>query len=146
MKRLLIIAIILLAFLPLTLSADTGVGIILGDPTGFSILLEDRLAFGVAWDVDDYLHIHGDVWLARGYVADPLGWYFGLGGKVQFFDVNAAGDGPDDGVGVGLRLPVGLQWYFLPNWELFGEIVPGVGIVPDTVFDVDGGVGVRFHF
>lgn len=146
MKRVFLLAAVLTALAPLALSADTGAGIILGDPTGLSVLIEDRLALGVAWDVDDFLHLHGDLWLARGVLASPVSWYFGLGAKVQFFDVNAAGDEADDTLGVGIRIPLGLQWYFLPQWELFGEIVPGIGIIPDTDFDVDGGVGVRFHF
>lgn len=134
--------------LPLSAFADTGVGIIVGDPTGISALFGERVAMGVAWDIDDYLHVHADLWFVKGTLIDPVQGYVGVGGKLEAFDVNARGrdDDENDVIGVGVRVPFGAQWYFHPEWELFGEIVPGIGIIPDTDFDIDAGIGVRYHF
>jgi hypothetical protein len=137
------------------LAADVGLGVILGDPTGISALFDNRIAAAVAWDVSNYLHLHGDVWLIRRLLAEPVDWYLGVGGKVKFFNEGTAGEGPPweaeeddppDGVGVGIRVPLGIQWYALPELELFGEIVPGISLFPSTGFDMDLGIGVRYHF
>lgn len=137
------------------LSADVGLGVILGDPTGLSALFNNRIAAAVAWDVSNYFHLHGDVWLIRRLLAEPVDWYLGVGGKVKFFHEGARGEGPPwepekdappEGVGVGVRVPVGVQWYALPELEVFGEIVPGISLFPNTGFDMDVGIGVRCHF
>jgi hypothetical protein len=148
--RNVLVLTIFLGFLvpPAIAPADTGIGLIVGDPTGISASFYDRVAVGAAWDIDDYLHVHADVWLYNATLADPVNWYIGLGGKLQLFDVHVRGDSDNDGdaLGIGVRVPVGLQWYFLPEWELFGELVPGIGIIPDTDFDFDAGIGIRYHF
>ena len=136
-------------------SADVGSGIILGDPTGLSALFDNRVAAAVAWDVSNYLHLHADVWLIRRLLAEPVDWYLGVGGKVKIFNEDTRGEGPPwkseeddapDGVGVGVRVPIGVQWYAMPELEAFGEIVPGISLFPRTDFDIDLGIGLRYHF
>jgi hypothetical protein len=149
LPRLILVLTVFLGILvsPPAVSADTGVGIIVGDPTGISASFYNRVAVGAAWDIDDFLHLHADVWVYNALLADPVNWYIGLGGKMQLFDVHVRGNSDNDhALGVGVRVPVGLQWYFLPEWELFGELVPGIGIIPDTDFDFDAGIGIRYHF
>lgn len=139
---ILIILLVVLCFsVPLAASADTGVGIILGDPTGLSLLLEERIALGLAWDLSNHLHVHGDVWLLNKALSDPVNWYLGLGAKLLVFNDNSG-----DAIGVGVRVPVGLQWYATPELELFAEIVPGMRLIPSTDFDIDFGIGLRYHF
>lgn len=77
----------------------------------------------------------------------------GLGGKIQVYndesDVGPTWDSEDDAddeFGLGIRIPLGLQWYATENIELFGEVVPGIQLIPSTAPDVDAGLGVRFHF
>ena len=141
MKRtiILLISIMLLGIAPVF--ADLGVGFILGSPTGISVLYGNRIAGAAAWNLPgERVHLHGDVWLLHQPLVDPLDWYLGVGAKVQF----AANR--DEAVRAGIRVPIGVQWYFAPQFELFGEIVPGMNLIPATRFDAEGGVGLRFHF
>ncbi len=48
---------------------------------------------------------------------------------------------------IGIRVPLGLA--FLPATaplEFFLEIVPILDVLPDTDFDINGAIGVRFYF
>ena len=47
-----------------------------------------------------------------------------------------------NGVFIGVRVPVGLQFPFEQRWELFGELAPVVG----TGFDINFGIGIRYFF
>lgn len=136
MKSRLILVVLLFCFIVIPVTADIGAGIVLGSPSGVSVLIDNRVAVAAAWNIENRLHLHGDLWLFRQTLSDPLDWYVGVGGKVLLMD--------DPSLGV--RIPVGLQWYATPEIELFAEVAPGLRIVPNTVFDIDGGVGVRFHF
>ncbi|MFW5694441.1 MAG: hypothetical protein ACOCYB_04685 [Alkalispirochaeta sp.] len=142
MKKLIVLIILVLVISAGTVTADTGVGVILGDPTGVSALFGNRVAVAAAWSLDSYLHLHADLWLLNRQLVDPLDWYLGVGGKVQVL-----GDhGDSDDLRLGARVPVGLQWYVLPQLELFAELAPGIAVIPETDFDIDGGIGLRFHF
>jgi hypothetical protein len=136
MKRRIPLALLLCAAVVLPVAADVGAGVILGSPTGVSVLIENRVALAAAWNIENRLHLHADVWLLKGQLVDPLDWYVGVGGKVLL----------TDDVIAGARVPLGLQWYVLPELELFAEIVPGMRVIPGTSFDIDGGIGIRYHF
>jgi hypothetical protein len=136
MKTRLIIVLVLFAVVLMPVAADVGAGVILGSPTGVSVLIENRVALAAAWNIENRLHLHADVWIINRPLIDPVDWYLGVGGKVLLVD----------DVRAGVRFPVGLQWYALPNLELFAEIVPGMRLIPGTDFDLDAGLGVRFHF
>ncbi|MEX2443388.1 MAG: hypothetical protein WD492_07275 [Alkalispirochaeta sp.] len=142
MKKILLLLLLVLVISVGTVAADTGVGVILGDPTGVSVLFGNRVALAAAWSLDSYLHLHADLWLLNRPLVDPLNWYFGVGGKLQV--VTDQGSGDD--LRMGARVPFGIQWYVLPELELFAEVAPGVSVVPETDFDVDGGIGLRYHF
>ena len=146
MKKRISVVLALALFASASAVADTGVGIIVGNPTGVSVLFEERVALGVAWNFTNYLHVHADVWVAKGTLADPVSWFLGIGAKARFFE--PAGPRNPEGAefGLGVRVPVGVQWYFQPQFELFAEIVPGLTLFPGTRFDVDAGVGLRYHF
>lgn len=138
MKRT-ILAIALAASLSITaVSADTGVGVILGEPTGVSVLFNNRIAAAAAWSLDNYLHVHADWWFVNDAFIAPFNWFLGVGGKVRLL-------GGEDAVRAGARVPVGLQWYVAPRLELFAEVVPGLEVIPETDFDLDAGIGLRFH-
>ncbi len=140
MKKFFLSVVVFLGLGVSPVLADVGVGVILGAPTGVSVLVGNRVALAAAWNLpSERVHFHGDVWMLRQKLVDPLDWYLGLGGKMQ---LKPAGDS----LRVGVRVPLGVQWYALPRLELFGEIVPGMQLVPSTGFDLDAGVGVRFHF
>jgi hypothetical protein len=96
--------------------------------------------------------VTGDYYLIdKALVPDiNLGWYFGLGGYVSlgFWDNGAGYDGHDGmGLALGVRAPIGLSWQFLDRFELFGDIVPnlGLGIVPLYFphWGINGELGIR---
>lgn len=127
-----------------------GAGLHLGEPTGFTLkgYLTQRFALDgiIAWSfVDEALTIIGDgtfeiLDIPVGSHVITLPFYAGAGVKVGIDDEN------DDTV-VAVRVPVGLavQWVNHPV-EVFLEIAPGVGLAPETNFDLTGGIGVRYYF
>lgn len=133
--------VLLGSFAIVPVAADVGVGVILGSPTGISALFGNRVAVAAAWNVQrDQVHLHGDVWLLHQELVDPVNWFLGAGGK---FQLNPQGDSD---IRVGIRVPLGVQFFVIPRLELFGEIAPGIRVIPSTSFDLDAGVGIRFHF
>jgi hypothetical protein len=118
------------------LSADTGIGFIVGEPTGLSLKINRFPVIAVAWSLDDYFQIHVDYWLKTGKLEHAIHWYIGLGAKVR---VN--GD-----ANLGFRVPIGLYHFFSKKFELFGELAPGILLIDETKFDVGGGIGLRYHF
>lgn len=72
------------------------------------------------------LSVSGDYYLldedlTRG--SFDLDWYLGIGGFGHFYF------GDDNFyAAVGARLPIGLSWHIVDKLELFGDIVPGIGI------------------
>jgi hypothetical protein len=127
-----------------------GVGLIVGEPTGFSAKywLNDTLALdgAVGWSSHDHtdLYLHSDVlWhnfdlipVSRG----SLPVYFGVGGLVRFRDDNRDND-------VGVRVPVGVSYLFdNAPIDVFAEIAPAVDVAPSVRGEVTGGVGIRYWF
>lgn len=147
MKKFIIIAV--LAGFSLSMTAQDsgfGVGVVFGEPLGLSLKtwLSSKTAVdgAVAWSTRyDFLYLHADM-LVHNYnlidVSDgELPLYFGLGAKLGF----------GDGVLLGARIPVGLDYQFgSAPLDVFVEIVPGVNIVPEIDFDLNGGIGIRFWF
>ena len=143
------IFIVLLGFLTLAVSAqDSGIGagIIVGEPTGLSaktwLSANDAVDAGVAWSITHgWFHIHAD-YLRHSFNLIPvevgqLPLYYGIGARIGF--------GPD--VSVGVRVPVGLSYLFEGTpLDVFIEVVPGITILPNTQFDMGGGIGVRYWF
>lgn len=123
-------------------NSSTEIGVILGEPTGLSLKswTSDNTAFDLAaaWSFggSGSLHIHGDYlrhnWLNAD--AGSLALYYGLGARVKL------ADDPK----LGARIPIGLQ-YLVPDTRLsaFFEVAPLFDVVPETKFDVNGGIGLR---
>ena len=135
---------------------DVGLGVVLGSPTGFTgkwTLSKENAIDGVlAWDFrDDYFHVHGDyLWLKNaGLRVDKvnLDWYFGVGARLNLTDHFRAYHDHKDDFQLGVRGPIGIGYTFQKsNIELFGELALVVDIVQSTDAELDGGIGVRFHF
>ena len=123
-------------------AAEVAAGIVLGDPTGFSIRINQFPVLGFGWSLSrDYMFVNGDYWLINKPLpdADPLYWYLGVGG--------ALGIGGNHGSSsIGCRVPIGLQAIFNRKYELFGELAPGLGLAPDVDLFVQGGIGFRYIF
>ncbi len=127
---------------------DIEVGLILGEPTGFSgkVWTTASTAFdiGLAWSFGDggHFHVHADYLFHNfGFLdvdSGNLPVYFGIGGRVVI---------KDDDSRIGLRVSIGLE-YILENhpFSFFFEVAPVVDFAPETEADVNGGIGVRFIF
>lgn len=144
-----------------------GVGLILGYPTALSAKYFTRtdkaLDFGLAYDFDDYLLLHGDylhhfrgVFKSDEKFVRALTPYVGVG-PVLVFDTGNEDvhrrrgrdyfDDEDGDLALGLRIPVGLEWIsdeFPVGVSL--EIAPGIVVIPATDAFVQGGVAARYYF
>lgn len=124
-----------------------GLGVILGEPTGVSAKgwISSRTAFdaGLAWSFRraGYLHVHMDyLWHFQDVVttSQQVIPYIGIGGRVGARDNSAI---------VGVRIPFGISW--IPTnapIDVFLEIAPIMDLTPETDFNANGGIGVRFYF
>ncbi len=126
-----------------------GIGVIAGEPTGITgkYMIDNNSAIdaGVGWETssDNEFHIFGD-YLYHLYnlfevKKGKLPMYFG--GGARFIDR----ENKDNRFGI--RIPVGIEYLF-DNMPLgaFLELVPVMNLTPDTDFDLEGGVGIRFLF
>lgn len=125
-------------------SSNTEIGVILGEPTGLSLKSwqSDLTAFdaGFAWSFggNGSLHIHGDYLRHKWLDVDTgsLALYYGLGARLKIADDPR----------LGARIPVGLQ-FNIPDTRLatFFEVAPLLDLIPETTFDVNGGLGLRIY-
>ena len=147
---------VLLAGPAFAANGPLGLGVILGEPTGFSGKYwldanRDRaIDFGLAWSLSDDVgfHIHGD-YLLHNYsllrdafhvTKGKMPLYYGLGARFQL------GEGHHDDE-TGLRIPVGMSYLFADvPVDVFAELAPVVNFIPDTELDLEGGIGARFYF
>jgi len=124
-----------------------GLGVILGEPTGFSFKgwIDSRSAIdaGLAWSFlhETTIHVHVDYLLHTDGLTkrSDLPFYYGIGGRIK-----AGGVGDDR---IGIRIVGGLV-YFVPSSpiDLFLEIVPVLDFAPSTDLQVNGGFGARYYF
>jgi len=131
-------------------SKKNGVGLLIGEPTGITYKrwLTDESAFdvGLAWSVSseanvtvhsDYLFHKPDA-ITLGDSDKTLPFYYGAGLRLRF---------GDDDTEFGVRIPLGVAYYLKEKpIELFSEIVPLVDLAPDTEFEINGNIGVRYYF
>jgi hypothetical protein len=129
-----------------------GLGVILGEPTGFNVklLISPQAAFdiGLAWSFTDATRpgfsfvVYADyLYHFFGLVRVPvgqLGFYCGVGGLLNVHT---------DALALCLRIPLGLAYVFenVPL-DVFIELVPGMQIIPETRFAGFGGIGIRYWF
>lgn len=153
MKKTVVITTLLLVALVAVAEAkprgNVGLGIIIGEPTGIDLKVflgeVNAIEGAAAWSLSgnnefhlqvDYLyHFYDWIKVEKGLL--PV--FFGVGGRLVLRE-NA-----DDLLGI--RFPVGLTYEFAGGvFDVFGEIVPVLNVTPDTDFDLEGAIGVRFWF
>jgi hypothetical protein len=141
-----------------------GLGIVLGEPTGFTGKLRqgpaNSIDFGLAWALSDYFLLYSDyLWEFPGGFGrstpfvSQLSPYIGLGGILAFStNDNWREDRKffghhDSSIGLGVRIPLGIAWN-VPTapLEVFLELVPGIAIIPGTDAFLQAGIGVRYFF
>jgi len=151
-KRTLLIILIVVSISGIARASGShnfGLGIILGEPTGISgkLWISGRSAVdgAAAWSLgnNEALHLHADYLLHNFTLIKVekgrLPFYYGIGGRIRFADVG------DDHIGV--RVPLGLAYLFEgAPLDIFLEIVPILDLAPDTDFDLNGALGMRFFF
>jgi hypothetical protein len=135
--------VLVFMFIPDATHAGYGAGIMIGQPTGLSILIHDRVSLGAAWSLFNHLQVHTDVWLFREKITDSTEWFLGVGGKGKFLDNSGSRRTHSS---AGIRVPVGVRQFVMPKIELFGEVAPGIQLFPATSPDLDIAIGIRYHF
>lgn len=77
------------------------------------------LGIGISAETQPTIAIIADWWLLRDKLVGPLGVYVGVGAYGAFYG--------DQGVGIGGRLPIGLNIYITKWLEIFAEATPTLG-------------------
>ena len=140
-----IVLIVALVLVAAAASAQTSVGLILGEPTGLSAKqwIGDgaSLDLGVAWSFDPpgsfYVHVDYQQHFDQLDI-DPgeLLWFAGIGPQISI----------KDELQIGVRIPVGLVYDIedVPL-EVFFELAPGLKLFRETDFLFFGGIGIRYQ-
>ncbi|MFP4115299.1 MAG: hypothetical protein ACOCYX_00740 [Spirochaetota bacterium] len=129
-------------------TAQTSLGVILGEPTGLSakqwLSSDASLDLAVAWSFvpENAFYVHVDYQQHFG----DLGLNVDVG-RLLFF----AGIGPRIYMGealvIGGRIPLGVVYEFADApIEMFLELAPGLNVYPRTEFTPFGGLGIRYRF
>ena len=134
---------------------QVGVGIVAGDPTGFTLksrftpmhALQLHVGIGIGrFDngrltlVADYL-IHADQLFKDVSGSGFLVPYAGLGAKLGLRESSV------DPVALAARVPIGVAFLFRKTpLELFGEVAIGIHALPAVAPLIDGGIGLRWYF
>jgi hypothetical protein len=152
MKRICKVMVFLWVFLLLAAPAAAcrngwGIGVILGEPTGISLKIWNSgttaLDAAAAWSFksERKLHLHMD-YLFHNFKLfkvrqGKLPLYYGIGGRIKF----------EEETRVGVRFPVGIC-YILRDTpiDIFFEIVPLLDLTPETDFDFNACIGIRYFF
>ena len=123
-----------------------GVGVILGEPTGISLKLflsqKNAVDLAVGYSMleeDRYLNFHADyVYHTSSLAASKavkIPFYFGVGGRVRLEEEDL----------VGVRVPFGLDFMLRKApLDIFVEVAPVMEIIPETKFNFEAGIGIRF--
>ena len=98
--------------------------------------------FGVTGTIGQFNGFLGNDGIAVDYIfmkqkfneKDPLYWYIGGGGF---------GDWDGDW---GARLPVGGEFYFAENLDVYAQVIPRLRVNHNAKFGLDVGIGVRYKF
>ena len=140
-----------LLFLTISLCAQTrgqGVGVMLGEPTGFNgkLWLDEKNAIdlGIGWSFvgsDNGFSLHTDYLYHIDNSLHPnfrFPIYYGFGARIRSED----GD-----FGLGFRGVGGLLYYF-DNYpaDVFLELAPVFKLLPETALEVDISIGARYYF
>jgi|WetSurMetagenome_2_1015567.scaffolds.fasta_scaffold31621_3 hypothetical protein len=132
--------------------SGTGIGIMLGEPSGLSIKkwLTSSTAFdaGVGWSFTENgsIHLHGDYLIHNFDLINAsnkkVPVYFGLGVRIKM-----KGDTDTKGNSIGVRVPVGVAYPFTGSpFDAFIEVVPILDLSPDARLSFNGAIGVRYYF
>jgi hypothetical protein len=154
--RKLVLALVLLC-VPATASAEIGLGVFLGQPTGFDVKidLQRRSALDIVIGVTGF---HRDSRFYRtdyGHLTYLVTPFVGRGSSVLVplrIGIGVAAYGLfDDDINVAARVPFEVALLFRrAPLEIYGEVALKLVMVDendnDDFLDADGGIGLRFYF
>jgi hypothetical protein len=138
-----------------------GIGIVLGSPTAITgksyTSSQTAFDFSLSYFANDYSLIYGDYLMHYPGFTNVEGLekatgYIGVGAILA---INSTARNSNSGllgtsqgsVGFGVRVPFGILYSMnTAPVEFFGEIAPGISIVPTTSTLIEAGVGARFFF
>jgi hypothetical protein len=135
-------------------NGSTAIGLMLGDPTGFSWKLGldngNAVAGVIGFSPNDRFRVHADyLWHSFPFKDRNVAFTYGLGGAVGFGSPNHASAGKalyssDESPGFGIRIPLGLVFY-IPRSpvELVVETAPLMVFAPTSGIGLDFGIGAR---
>lgn len=142
-----------------------GLGLILGEPTALNFKYDANETTGydagLNFNLDKWVLLYGDYQhkfvgaFSRQRGLSEVTPYVGVG--VVIVSSNRSlddtrhyvyfSDSSSSRVAIGVRVPFGLEWR--PSNTpigVFGELAPGIAIIPGTVAFLEGGLGIRFYF
>ena len=142
---------VILSTPPSVADGNLGLGVMVGDPTGVSVHYwlskENALHLGMGWDAGDrdIFHLNADYLFYDFHTirvdAGNIPFYYGLG--LRLVDE----DRPKKDLNLGIRVPVGLHFFFKSSpVDIFLEVAPVVELTPDTDFTIDGSLGIHYRF
>jgi hypothetical protein len=127
----------------------------LGDPTGLSakafFTKEMAADLGISYSFREFFHIYSDYLyhfenilpLLEVQHSSTLHPYLGIGAGLRF----STKDGRKNSTHFFARIPLGLEWMLTkPSLGIFAELVPAMGLIPETYGDLYGGIGIRYYF
>lgn len=136
---------------------EFGAGIHLGEPSGitgkYGMGRQLAIDFLGAYSLSNYFLLASDfmihfpgVFGQKVPFVSELEPYVGVGGALALSN-RAPLLGTSSGFGVGVRVPIGIEWV-TPEIPvgIYLEVVPGIWIFPATTALIQGGLGARFYF
>jgi hypothetical protein len=145
MKKIIIVLVILLLItsvsaFSLGIGLSTGLNVGQGMPSNLMLSAKfDQLPFllGIAVDFDDpfFLGATADFWAFNENLTGPINFYAGPG----LYTAIQGGDPAQ--ISLGARVPLGLNVFLLNFFELFIEVAPTLGFLPE--FNIPGSVGLQ---
>ncbi len=135
--------------LPVLLFSATGVGIIIGEPTGISLkswtgsntAIDGALAYSFADSKHFYVHANFLRHNSTHFEKTQIPWYWGFGANIRYREK------ADDSVKLAGRIPLGINYMFeeFPS-EVFLEVSPALDVVPAIDFSFGAAIGFRIYF
>lgn len=138
-----------------TADNNFGLGIMVGEPTGISFkswqTSSTAIDGGIGWGFgkDGFFNVHADYLIHRSQAlnnrTNSLPVYFGIGVKLNYRDDEF--DDYDAKTILGVRIPLGFAAFVKDTpVDIFAEIVPVMILLPETDFDLDVSLGIRYYF
>ncbi|OFZ18435.1 MAG: hypothetical protein A2Z20_04445 [Bdellovibrionales bacterium RBG_16_40_8] len=133
---------------------NTGIGIVIGDPTGLSfkhnISARNSIDAALSWSDSIPILLHGDyLWnRTKLFTLDntPIDSFFGIGARLRDHEKKKNAE-DNDGWQLGARMPGGIRYLFNdPRVEVFTELALIMNLIPSITVDFDFGIGARFFF